>query len=97
MKKITEKDLSLDKQVVSDLSGATDSRAVTDDPACASVICTDSHYEICCEASVEDTCDVKCPMVKTEDICPVTNDSICDVCSDGEDCITTPVESKDNC
>lgn len=86
MKHLNEKDLSLDKQVVSDLSGATDTRDETNDTNCASKVCTDSNFEICCAVSVEDTCPEKCPEVKTVDICPATNDSLCNVCSDAETC-----------
>ena len=81
MKKVTEKDLSLDKQVVSNLSGGTDNRDETKNGTiCASEVCTDSHYEVCCDESVEDTCPEQCPQVKTVDICPVTNDTRCDTC-----------------
>ena len=111
MKKITEKDLSLDKQVVSNLSGDTDTRAETDGirndtentmceclsnyENCATQNCTKSMYEICCDETYK-ACN---PILTKLDtcMCPVTNDSICDVCSVDENCMTTPVETKDNC
>lgn len=87
MKKISEKDLSLDKQIVSNLTSVSDTKDKTDNELiCGSKVCTDSQFEICCAVSVEDTCPEKCPEVKTVDICPATNDSLCNVCSDAETC-----------
>ena len=94
MKKVTEKDLSLDKQVVSNLSGGTDNRDETDGLVCASNVCTDSHFEICCAVSEEYTCPEQCPQVKTVDICPVTNNSLCDDCTDFETCICPVTDTQ---
>ena len=95
MKKISEKDLSLDKQVVSSLTGGSDTNDKTDNELiCASKVCTDSHFEICCAVSIEDTCPEKCPEVKTVDVCPATNDSLCDVCSDAETCTCSIPETR---
>ena len=45
MKKITEKDLSLDKHVVSNLSGNADTRDETNNELiCASNVCTESTF-----------------------------------------------------
>lgn len=97
MKKISEKDLSLDKQIVSNLTSVSDTKDKTDNELiCGSKVCTDSHYEICCVVSVEDTCPEKCPMVETVDICPVTNDSLCDACSDADTC-TCPITETQHC
>lgn len=83
MKKVTEKDLSLDKKEVSNLTGGSGAGNETDNELiCASKVCTDSKYDICCAASVEDTCPAKCPLIQSKDFCPVTDDSLCDVCSD---------------
>ena len=49
MKKVTEKDLSLDKQEVSNLTGGSGAGNETDNELiCASKVCTDSQYDICC-------------------------------------------------
>ena len=95
MKKVTEKDLSLDKQEVSNLTGGTGAGNETDNELiCASKVCTDSQFEICCN----DT-DKVCPPVQTKQescMCPVTNDSLCDACSDAETC-TCPVTETRGC
>lgn len=95
MKKISEKDLSLDKQVVSNLSGGSDTRDKTDNEIiCASKVCTDSNYEICCAVSVEDTCPEKCQEEKTVDVCIATGDTLCDHCSDAPGCLTPIPETR---
>ncbi len=94
MKKVTEKDLSLDKQVVSELS-STDTKVKTNEVVCATKVCTDSHFEICCDISVDETCPEQCPEVKTVDICPVTNDTLCDDCSNIETCLCLTPETQD--
>ena len=79
MKKVTEKDLSLDKQVVSELS-STDTKVKTNEVVCATKVCTDSHFEICCAATKEDDCIASEACISVND-CPVTNDSICNICT----------------
>lgn len=108
MKKVTEKDLSLDKQEVSNLSGDTDTRAETDGirndtentmceclsnyENCATQNCTKSMYEICCDETYK-ACN---PILTKLDtcMCPVTNDSLCDVCSQAETCLDPLPETK---
>lgn len=108
MKHLKEKDLSLDKQEVSNLTGGSDTKDKTDNELiCASKVCTDSHFEICCAVSVEDTCPEQCPVVHTVDICPVTGNyntcacpetdkSICVDCSDTPDCLH-PITETEHC
>ena len=94
MKKISEKDLSLDNQKVSNLSGATDTREETNELICGSKVCTESHYEICCAETVN-ICPI--PESKLDSCtCPATNDSLCDECSNVAGCLT-PVETKVDC
>ena len=81
MKKITEKDLSLDKQVVSGLSGTADTRDETNNELiCASNVCTDSNFEICCAETKEDDC-IATEACISVDVCPETNDSLCEICT----------------
>ncbi len=95
MKHLKEKDLSLDKQVVSDLTGGSDTKDETNNELiCGSKVCTDSNFEICCAISEEDTCPEKCPVVKTVDVCIATRDTLCDHCSDVPDCLTPIPETK---
>lgn len=112
MKKITEKDLSLDKQVVSNLSGNSSTKDETDTlcnwteityceceseyPNCQTQACTDSKFDICCAVSVEDTCPEKCPLVQSKDFCPVTNDSLCNDCTNVDTC-NTPIPETEHC
>ena len=94
MKKITEKDLSLDKQVVSGLSGTADTRDETNNELiCASNVCTDSNFEICCAETKEDDCIATEACISVND-CPVTNDSFCDDCSKNPDCLIPYTEGK---
>ena len=87
MKKLTEKDLSLDDQVVSNLSEENDTRNVTNNEIlCASKVCTDSHFEICCAATKEDGCIASEACISVND-CPATNDSLCDDCTEYETCM----------
>ena len=105
MKKITEKDLSLDKHVVSNLSGNADTRDETNNELiCASNVCTDSHFEICCAATKEDDCVASeacvsvndCPATKDENtcVCLETDESHCELCSYVPGCMI-PVETVD--
>ena len=95
MKHLKEKDLSLDKQVVSNLTGGSDTKDKTDNEIiCASQVCTDSHYEICCAVSLEDTCPEQCPQVKTVDICPYSIDTLCDDCSNIPGCLEPHTEDN---
>ncbi len=80
MKHLKEKDLSLNKQVISDLSGAADTREETNEVACASDACTDSNYKICCDETEEVDCIASEACISVND-CPVTNDSICNICT----------------
>ena len=92
MKKISEKDLSLDNQKVSNLSGATDTREETNELICGSKVCTESHYEICCAETVN-ICPI--PESKLDSCtCPATNDSLCDACSDAETCTCPAPETR---
>jgi hypothetical protein len=94
MKHLKEKDLSLDKQVVSTLTGGSDTKDETNNELiCGSKVCTDSNFEICCAVSIEDTCPEQCPVVFSVDICPYSKDTVCDTCTNFPDC-TTPVETK---
>lgn len=95
MKHLKEKDLSLDKQVVSDLTGGSDTKDETNNELiCGSKVCTDSHFEICCAVSVEDTCPEQCPVVHSVDICPATNDSLCEDCTNNDTCHTPITDTK---
>ena len=105
MKHLKEKDLSLDKQVVSNLGGSDTNDKTDNELICASKVCTDSHFEICCAVSIEDTCPEKCPLVQSKDFCPATVDyntcpcqetdeSHCDACSDVQGCMI-PLETVD--
>ena len=85
MKHIKEKDLSLDKQVVSELS-STDTKVKTNEVVCATKVCTDSHFEICCAATKEENCIASEACVSVND-CPATNDSLCDDCTEYETCM----------
>ena len=80
MKHLKEKDLSLNKQVISDLSGAADTREETNEVACASDACTDSNYKICCDETKEDDC-IATEACISVDVCPETNDSLCERCT----------------
>ena len=103
MKKVTEKDLSLDKQVVSELS-STDTKVKTNEVVCATKVCTDSHFEICCAATKEDDCVASeacvavndCPATKDENtcVCLETDESHCELCSYVPGCMI-PVETVD--
>ena len=98
MKKISEKDLSLDKQEVSNLSGNTETRDLTNNEIiCASKVCTESHYEICCDYT-QNNClsvDPKCP---TLDNCPESDDETGCAISENNltECIT-PIPETQHC
>ena len=97
MKNVTEKDLSLDEQMVSNLTGGSDTKDVTNDTICASKVCTDSQFEICCAATKEDDCIASeacvsvndCPATKDENTCacPETDESYCQMCSNVPGCM----------
>ena len=94
MKHLKEKELSLDKQVVSELSG-NDTTVKTNEVVCATKVCTDSHFEICCAATKEENCIASEACVSVND-CPVTVDSFCDDCTQEDTCIT-PITETDDC
>ena len=94
MKKITEKDLSLDKKVVSNLSGDSSTKDETNNANCATQNCTKSIYEICCDETYKD-----CPPAQSKQdtcMCPVTDDTLCDDCSNVPGCMT-PIPETDHC
>ena len=111
MKKISEKDLSLDKQVVSNLSGNSSTKDETDGicnvseitycdcvseyPNCPTQDCTDSQFDICCAETYKN-----CPPILTKQdtcMCPATEDS-CDTCAVSIEpgCIT-PIPETQHC
>ena len=95
MKHLKEKDLSLDKQVVSELS-SNDTKVKTNEVVCATKVCTDSHFEICCAATKEDDCIASEACVSVND-CPVTVDSFCDECTVDDNCNAHIEETKLDC
>lgn len=76
MKKVTEKDLSLDKQEVSTLGGSNGTKDATD--ICTTVQTTlDSHEPPCCAISDDnDTCGDACKITysEVEDTCVISDD-----------------------
>ncbi len=132
MKKVTEKDLSLDKQEVSYLGGSTGTKEDTVDGICATLgnnctksedfncktnedacnltinsntcrctinchdsnLCnlTNSAFEVCCDKTYKN-----CPPAYTVNdtcTCPVTDDSLCDVCSNTPGCMTPTTDTR---
>ncbi len=95
MKKVTEKDLSLDKQEVSALGGSNGMKDATD--ICTTVQTTlDSHGPVCCYYSKDDKSCETCELSK----CVNCNDSDDEAgCAISEDdltqCITPIPETKD--
>ena len=70
-----------DKHVVSNLSGNADTRDETNNELiCASNVCTDSNFEICCAETKEDDC-IATEACISVDVCPETNDSLCERCT----------------
>lgn len=96
MKKISEKDLSLDNQKVSNLSGATDTREETNELICGSKVCTESHYEICCALTKEEKCVIQSDECQpsVNECPPATGDTLCDDCSQAETCLDPLPETK---
>lgn len=91
MKKVTEKDLSFDKQEVSALGGSNGTKDATDICTNPTVQTTlDSHGEICCYYSKDDKSCESCELSKC--ICSAIDDT-CD--SYVPDCLTPIPETKD--
>ncbi len=103
MKKVTEKDLSLDKQEVSALGGSNGTKDATDICTNPTVQTTlDSHNPPCCDITDELTCGMTCELSKCIDCpkttdCPESDDKTGCVISEGNvtGCITPIPESKD--
>ena len=94
MKHLKEKDLSLDKQVVSDLSGGSDTRDETNNELiCASTVCTDSQFELCCDETVK-ICPTTVPNNPSVDVCIATNDTLCEDCTAAPGCKTPYTEGR---
>lgn len=108
MKKISEKDLSLNKQEVSALGGSKGTKDATD--ICTTVQTTlDSHGPICCYFSKDDetcrTCElsncINCPGSETcpeSDDCTITNDeTTCAVSVDNVPGCIIPIPETQHC
>lgn len=108
MKKISEKDLSLNKQEVSALGGSKGTKDATD--ICTTVQTTlDSHGPICCYFSKDDetcrTCElskcINCTGIENcieSDDCTVTNDeTTCAVSEDPDTTCLTPITETKDC
>ena len=118
--------MSLDKQVVSDLSGATGTRNETGDTNCNASedfecktnedACEASFNAYTCRCTLQQNCgetlgcnytkslQLLCcdetvnqctiPVKPSVDVCPATNDSLCDACSNTPGCVTPIPETK---
>lgn len=98
MKKISKEDLSLDKQVVSNLTGGSDTNDKTDNELiCASKVCTDSHFEICCAPSNEASCGMTCELSRCISCNESDDETGCPISYDPDTTCLTPLPETKIC
>lgn len=97
MKKVTEKDLSLDKQEVSALGGSNGTKDATD--ICTTVQTTlDSHEPPCCAISDDnDTCGKTCQITYSENCQETDVETTCVISDDPDTTCMTPIPETKDC
>lgn len=99
MKKVTEKDLSLDKQEVSALGGPNGVKNATDgctNPTVQSTL--DSHELLCCYVSDDnDTCGKTCQITYSENCQETDVETTCVISDDPDTTCMTPIPETKDC